>query len=53
MRSVYREDVVAGDGAAQAVFRLVGPKGIADAKLTLTQDGKKLLDAEFCRSSEG
>jgi CubicO group peptidase (beta-lactamase class C family) len=41
------QDVVAGDGARRAVFRFVGPKGSADAELSLGEDGRKLADAAF------
>ncbi len=39
--------VLASDGATQATFRLVGPKGTADVELTFAPDGKKLADAAF------
>ena len=41
------QSVVGGDGEAYAVFCFAGPKGSVEAELTLTADGKRLLDADF------
>jgi hypothetical protein len=41
------QDVIAGDGAGQAEFRFVGPKGSVAAKLQLAENKDRLLDADF------